>query len=591
MSKFQELNSLHFGDNLDVLRATPAESVDLIYLDPPFNSNADYSVLYGTKRGGPSQAQTRAFEDTWKWGKESQRAVDETAKRHLKAGSLLDAFQNVFDGSNMMAYLAMMAVRLIEMKRVLKPNGSLYLHCDPTASHYLRVLLDSIFGIENFRNDIIWKRTTTHSDSKTWSRVADNILFYTKGKSFTWNAPRDAHSEKYIATKYRNDDGDGRRYMLDNMTSPNPRPNMMYEWKGFPFPPKGWRYSRDTMERLDKEGRIWYPVTKDSLLDTSKRPRLKRYLDEMEGGAMGTVWTDIAPVNSQAKERLGYSTQKPLTLLERIILASSNPGDIILDPFCGCGTAVEAAQKLERRWIGIDITYLAIHVIESRLVRAFGPGIKQQYTLHGRPKDAESARALAGRDWLEFQKWAVISLGGLPKDRPGTDGGIDGIIRYHRVGMEQPKRAIVSVKGGLNVGVDAVHKLKSVVEREGAELGVLICVDPPTRSMQKEAASAGEVGTPSRRVSKLQIVPVEMMFQDHPIELPGLLDPPEVGRVSVPIQPKKGQKRIEGQAEMLFAMERPQEGYVSKVKSKPNRAIRVVDVEVTRPNSLKSFTK
>src|SRR5206468_654128 len=182
----------------------------------------------------------------------------------------------------------------------------------------------------------------------------------------------------------------------------------------------------------------------------------------------------IDKINPAGNERLGYPTQKPTALLERIVAASSNPGDLVLDPFCGCGTAIEASEKLGRDWIGIDVTYLAIHVIEGRLVKTFGPKIKERYRLFGQPKDADDARALAARDWLEFQKWAVFSLGGLPKDRPGADGGIDGIIRYHRVGIEQPNRAVVSVKGGLNVGVDAVHKLKSVVAREKAEVGVLV---------------------------------------------------------------------------------------------------------------------
>ena len=223
-----------------------------------------------------------------------------------------------------------------------------------------------------------------------------------------------------------------------------------------------------------------------------------------------------------------------MALLERIIAASSNEGEIVLDPFCGCGTAIEAAEQLKRQWIGIDVTYLAIHVIEGRLARAFGTGIKERYKLLGRPKDANDARALAARDWLEFQKWAVFQLGGLPKDKPGADGGIDGIIRYHRVGIEQPNRAVVSVKGGEHVGVDAIHKLKSVVQREKAEFGVLVCLDGPTKAMEKEVLSEGEVGPSSRRVPKLQVVPVDQIFSKHPIEIPGTLDPPEISRTRAP---------------------------------------------------------
>ncbi|MGO9743857.1 MAG: site-specific DNA-methyltransferase, partial [Roseiarcus sp.] len=328
-------NTLFYGDNLPVMREHIAgESVDLVYLDPPFNSNASYNVLFKAPDGHRSQAQIEAFDDTWHWTDSAEQAFDEVmASGNSDAAEMLRAMRSFLRENDMMAYLTMMAVRLIELRRVLKPTGSLYLHCDPTASHYLKIVLDAIFGPAGFQNEIVWKRTTTHSDSKTWSRVADNILFYSKGKVFTWNTPRAPHSQEYIASKYRHDDGDGRgRYRLDNMLSPNPRPNMVYEWRGFSSPSIGWRYQEETMAQLDAEGRIWYPRKSDGSLDASKRPQLKRYLDEMEGGAVGTVWTDIAPINSQAHERLGYPTQKPLALLERIVAASSNEGDLVLDP-------------------------------------------------------------------------------------------------------------------------------------------------------------------------------------------------------------------------------------------------------------------
>jgi site-specific DNA-methyltransferase (adenine-specific) len=257
------LNKLYYGDNLSVLRnAIADESVDLIYLDPPFNSQANYNVLFRSTSGEKSQAQIEAFLDTWHWNETAEQAFDKVmGSGNSEAAEMLRALRSFLKESDMMAYLTMMSIRLLELHRVLKPTGSLYLHCDPTASHYLKVLMDAIFGAEMFRNEITWKRTTTHSDSKTWSRVADTIFFYTKGSTFTWNTPRAAHSEKYVADKYRYDDGEG-QYQLDNMTSPNPRPNMMYEWKGFPFPDKGWRYSKETMTKLDEEGRIWYPKTR-----------------------------------------------------------------------------------------------------------------------------------------------------------------------------------------------------------------------------------------------------------------------------------------------------------------------------------------
>jgi site-specific DNA-methyltransferase (adenine-specific) len=406
-----------------------------------------------------------------------------------------------------MAYLAMMAVRLLELHRVLKPTGSLYLHCDPTASHYLKLVLDAIFGASFYRNEITWKRTTTHSDSKTWSRVADTILFYTNGDNFAWNTPRDLHSEEYVAGKYTHDDGDGRLYMLDNMTSPNPRPNMMYEWKGFPYPDKGWRYSMATMKHLDDEMRIYYPTKPDGSYDLNKRPRLKRFLSEMEGGVMGTIWTDIPPINSQAQERLGYPTQKPLALLERITSASSNPGDVVLDPFCGCGTAVHAAQKLGRQWIGIDITHLAVSLIERRLKDAF-PGII--FDVHGTPKDIDGARDLATRDKYQFQWWAVSLIDAQPYGgkKKGADSGIDGLI-YFRSDAKTTERAIVSVKGGEHVGVPMIRDLKGVLDREKAPIGVFLTLAAPTHPMIAEAASAGFYELGARKYPRLQIITIE----------------------------------------------------------------------------------
>ena len=573
------MNKLYFGDNLDVLRAMPPGVVDLIYLDPPFNSNANYNVLYGTKRGGASQAQAHAFEDTWKWGEDAQRALNESAERHLEAGALLDAFQKIFGGSDMMAYLAMMTVRLIELRRVLKSSGSLYLHCDPTASHYLKVVLDAIFGPANYRSEIVWKRTSAHSDASVgFGDVTDSILFYSKSAEVKWNPVRLPLAKAHVDAKYTYKEPDGRVFATRDLRSPHPRPNLTYDYKGYKPHHNGWSISRELMEQYDREGRLYFPSKPDG------RIRLKIYLDQSKGVPLQNLWTDIAPINSQAQERMGYSTQKPLALLERIISASSDEGDLILDPFCGCGTAIEAAEKLGREWIGIDVTYLAIHVIEGRLVKTFGAAIKDRYKLFGSPEDADDARMLAARDWLEFQKWAVFKLDGLPKDRPGADGGIDGIIRYHRVGIEQPNRAVVSVKGGLNVGVDAVHKLKSVVTREGAEVGVLVCLDPPTAAMVKEAASEGEVGPRSKRVQKLQIVTINQLFQKNPVDLPGMIDPPEAVPSSPAFQPKRGRKRIEGQAEMLFPIEGAT-AVSAAPKRKPNRQIRSVDIEVVRPGT------
>lgn len=421
----------------------------------------------------------------------------------------------------MMAYLTALCIRLLELHRVLKPTGSLYLHCDPTASHYLKIVLDCVYGVENHRNEITWKRTTTHSDSKTWSRVADTILFYTKSNRFVWNSPREPHEEGYLATKYRFDDGDGRIYRLDNMTSPNPRPNMTYEWQGYAYPANGWRYERLTMQRLDGEGRIWYPRHPDGALDVSRRPQLKRYLSEMSGGAMGTVWTDIPPINSQASERLGYPTQKPLSLLERLINASSDEGDVVLDPFCGCGTAVHAAQKLKRQWIGIDITHLAIGLIERRLMDAF-PGIS--FEVFGTPKDFASARDLAERDKHQFQLWACGLVNAQPYQggRKGADRGIDG-IRWIEVGKGRTEKVIVQVKGGAFVSRADIATLKGDADREKAAIGLFVTLTHPTREMSREAIAAGYYESPHHgAVPRIQILTIEALLGGEKPTLPDL---------------------------------------------------------------------
>ena len=370
------MNKLYYGDCLTVMdEYLPPRSVDLIYLDPPFNSNRAYNAIYKDETGRPLPDQIEAFCDLWALDTERERAIQYMPIRMREAGIddtaaqlwklWLHALRHT--QPRLLAYLSYMVERLLRMKLLLKPTGSIYLHCDPTASHYIKALMDAIFGHENFRNEIVWKRTTTHSDSKTWSRVSDTILFYSKGQRITWNTPHVPHSDEYVASKYRHDDGDGRRYRLDNMTSPNPRPNMMYDWKGSPSPAKGWRYSKETMAQMDEAGRIWYPAFKDGTYNTSRRPQLKRYLDEMKGGVMGNVWSDIPPINSQAKERLGYPTQKPLALLNRVIQASSNEGDVVFDPFCGCATTLVAADRLNRKWIGIDVSPKAVELVTRRI--------------------------------------------------------------------------------------------------------------------------------------------------------------------------------------------------------------------------------
>ena len=487
-------NTLYYGDNLDILRQHVAdESVDLVYLDPPFNSNASYNVLFKERSGEESPAQIRAFTDTWEWTRESERVYEREIITNPDAPAavkeMIWAFRQFVGANAMMAYLVMMAPRLVELRRVLKPTGSIYLHCDPTASHYLKLLMDTVFGQEQFRTEITWKRTSAHSDTRQGrqqhGRVHDLILFYTKGDTWTWNPLYTEYDQNYVDQFYKYEEPEtGRRYRLDNLTGPGgaAKGNPSYEVMGVT---RYWRYSEKRMAELMEQGRI--VQTRPGAV-----PAYKRYLDEMPGVPLQDLWTDIRPIASQAKERLGYPTQKPQALLERIIEASSNEGDVVLDPFCGCGTAVAAAEKLKRQWIGIDVTHLAVALMKSRLRTAFGIAPGDDYEVVGEPADVGGARALAEQDRYQFQFWAMSLLEALPREdgRRGADRGIDGVLYFvdgPRGGM---KKAIVQVKSG-KVSSPHVRDLKGTVEREKAALGLFITLEEPTSAMRAEAVSAG----------------------------------------------------------------------------------------------------
>lgn len=531
-------NTLYYGDNLDVLRQhVEDESIDLVYLDPPFNSAQDYNVLFAEQDGTRSSAQIQAFQETWQWDQSAAMSYAEVVEGGGQASFAMQAFRTVLGESDMLAYLSMMAPRLQELRRVLKPTGSIYLHCDPTASHYLKMLMDAVFGPANYRNEITWQRTNVHNDAKRWGEVADIILYYGKTNEVLWNTPRVPHSDEHIQSKYTNDDDDGKGpYCLSDMTSPHPRPNMMYEWHGHPCPPAGWRYSKETMQRLHEEGRVWYPKTKN------KRPRLKRYLGEMKGTVLGCVWTDIPPINSQAAERLGYPTQKPEALLERIINASSNEGDTILDPFCGCGTAIAAAQKLNRRWIGIDITNLAISLIKHRLHNAFGDSIKDTYEIIGEPVDVAGAQALSVENQYQFQWWALGLVNARPvEQKKGADKGIDGRIFFHdEAESGKTKQIILSVKAG-KLHASYVRDLVGVVSREKAAIGVLISMDEPTKPMRVEASAAGFYESPwdNCKYPKIQLLTIADLLGGK-----GILAPP-----TKDIRTFKKARRVKGKAE------------------------------------------
>ena len=360
-------NLLYYGDNLDVLRRHVKDAtVDLVYLDPPFNSNADYNVLFGHADGTQAAAQIKAFGDTWRWDQAAAASFQTTVTSGGDVASALAAFQTLLGPSNMLAYLSMMAPRLVELRRVLKLTGSLYLHCDPTASHYLKLLLDAVFGPENFRSEIAWRRYGAHNDSKGYGRVHDTILFYSRGKAPYFNKQHRAYDDAYIAKRFRYVDADGRRWREQNLASPNPRPNLTYSFTAkngdtYPPPRNGWKYDHERLEELDAQDRLGYPLRPDGKL------RLKNYLDEMPGVPVQDMWTDVGAIGATSPERLGYPTQKPLALLERIIESSCPANGVVLDPFCGCGTTISAAETLRRSWLGIDVTYLAISLIKSRL--------------------------------------------------------------------------------------------------------------------------------------------------------------------------------------------------------------------------------
>ena len=529
------MNKLYYGDCLTVMdEYLRAGSVDLIYLDPPFNSNRAYNAIYKDETGRPLPDQIEAFCDLWALDSERERAIQYMPVMMRDAG-IDDAAAQLWKlwlhalrhtQPRLLAYLSYMVERLLRMRPILKPTGSIYLHCDPTASHYIKVMMDAIFGHENFRNEIVWKRTTTHSDSKTWSRVSDTILFYSKGKRITWNTPHAPHSDEYVASKYKNDDGDGRLYTLDNMTSPNPRPNMMYEWKGFSTPVKGWRYSKETMARLDQKGRIWYPAFKDGTLDTSRRPRLKRYLDEMKGGVMGNVWSDIPPINSQARERLGYATQKPLALLERIIQASSNEGDTVLDPFCGCATTLEAAHRLKRKWIGIDVAIHAVkRVAAIRLQDRLGLVEGKDYAIEGVPHTLEGARDLWQRDPYHFQKWAVEEIEGFVTTRRTGDGGVDGRLYFALPNVKDLQSMAIEVKGGHDVSIRDLRALRGVLENDDALLAGLIIMDKTgdrkTQNFQRFMAEAGDMDVLGMKYPRMQMLTVPEILDGKRFHAPG----------------------------------------------------------------------
>lgn len=519
-------NTLYYGDNLSILRDyIPSESIDLVYLDPPFNSSRNYNVLFKDESGKDSESQIVAFEDTWHWNQSAEDTYENLVTNASPAVSDLIAALRGFVGANqMMAYLVMMAIRLVELHRVLKPTGSIYLHCDPTASHYLKIILDTIFGPQNFRNEIIWQRTLAKAlMTRQLPNNHDSIFCYQRSDLARWNA--DAMFQPYdeqeldpkTASKYSHRDAAGRRYQLDNLINPNPdRPNLTYEFLGVT---RVWRWTKDRMQTAYEAGLVIQPRP-------GAVPRYKRYLDEQRGKPLGDVWVDIPPLNSQAAERLGYPTQKPLALLERIIQASSNPGDVVLDPFCGCGTTIAAAHQLGRTWVGIDITHLSIALQKYRLEAMF-PGI--QFKVVGEPKDIGAAHQLASEDRYQFQWWALSLIKARPlggesgskQGKKGSDKGIDGVITFIDDSTSKPKKVLIQVKSG-KVKSGDIRDLVGTLQREGGAIGVFITLEPASKDMTTEAVSAGYYESPAwgKKYPKVQILTIDALLRGAEVQMP-----------------------------------------------------------------------
>jgi site-specific DNA-methyltransferase (adenine-specific) len=514
-------NRLYYGDNLEVLRLhVKDETVDLVYLDPPFKSNQSYNVLFAEKDGSAASAQFKAFEDTWEWNQDSASTYEQLVEAGGRVSDVMQAFRRFLGTNDLLAYLTMMAPRLVELHRVLKPTGSLYLHCDQTASHYLKLLLDAIFGSDNFRNEIVWKRKAgrgeTNSAAIRFGVTADTLLFYARTQATRFNRQYRESNPHYIESKFTHVTPDGRRYRLDNITSPSYRHNLIYEYKGYAPPAKGWAVSRERMQQMEAEGRLYLPT------DRTKRIQRKRFLDELAGETVDSLWDDIPPINSQAQERLGYPTQKPEALLERVIHTSTDQGATILDPFCGCGTAVAVAQRLGRNWIGIDITHLAVGLIKSRLRDAFGDEIAKTYQVIGEPASLPDAAELAKEDPYQFQWWALGLVGARRADqKKGADRGIDGRLLFHDGpdASGRTKQIILSVKSG-HVSSRDVRDLRAVIGREESEIGVLITLEPPTKPMKTEAASIGFYKSSWGTHPRLQILTIAELFQGRGIDYP-----------------------------------------------------------------------
>ena len=525
------MNRLYYGDCLTIMRDhMKSGSVDLIYLDPPFNSNREYNAIYKDETGRPLPDQIEAFCDLWTLDEERERALRTMPVLMREQGIADDVvdfwrlWMNALRNTQprLLAYLSYMVERLLYMKVILKPTGSLYLHCDPTASHYIKVMVDAIFGHDNFRNEITWKRHESHNTPKGYGNIADTILFYMAGDSATWNPQYAGYSDKQLA-RHRHEDGRG-QYRLDDLTAPRPNSNSgKWEWRGtMPGKNRGWGYSHEQLEQWWAEGRI--QTKRDG---TPRLDGLKKYLHESAGQLVQNIWVDIPRIPNTSAERMGYDTQKPLALLERIITASSNPDDVVFDPFCGCATTLEAAHQLGRRWIGIDIAIHAVkRVAKVRLQDRLGLIEGKDFTVEGVPRTVEGAQDLWERDKYHFQKWAVEQIDGFVTTKRTADGGIDGRLYFAVPGAQDLQSMALEVKGGKNVSIRDLRALRGVLDDDTAALAGLIILHPlratQERNFKKFMASAGDMDVLGVKYPRMQMLTAEQILAGQRFQTPSV---------------------------------------------------------------------
>ena len=528
-------NKLYYGDNLEVLRKyIKDETIDLCYIDPPFNSKRNYNQIYNNI-GKEDKAQAQAFVDTWIWDDEAVRGYNEivtnSGNRFTKQSiKLISGLEGVLGQGSLLAYLVSMTLRIAEIHRVLKPTGSFYFHCDHTASHYIKIIIDAIFCIKggDYQSEIVWRRTTAHGNAKQGSKKFeinfDTIFFYTKGNDYVFNTSYMPFKEEQIEKQYNKIDSNGRRYRYVTPTAAKGGGDTSYEFHGVK-PPQGrfWAYSKENMDKFYEEGKLYFSNT--------GQPYIKYYLDERPGVAVMSFWDDIKPMSPMSKERLGYPTQKPEALLARIIEASTNKGDIVLDAYCGCGTTIAVAQQLKRKWIGIYITYQSISLILRRLTKSFGNKILDKVILNGVPEDMESAIALANkkddRIRKEFEKWAVLTYSdnhATINEKKGGDGGIDGtafMADYDDENKQVIKDVLFSVKSGKNPNIDTLRAFAAVIDNEKAAIGYYITLYPMP-NLVKESKKFGTYKSKmfDKLLPKITVVTIEEILKGARIDLP-----------------------------------------------------------------------